>query len=108
LHRYSKSIADKLRKLESEVNKSCTLFPIGPLSPISAHQVLSYTLERLGGMTTIKASKAGAVEKARYADYNGRLCGLAARRHAAQARLMGCLNLMTNASLMCVLAVGGR
>lgn len=70
--------------------------------------VMGFTLERITSVLTVRLNQAEDCERLRFSELERSQMSLASSRHAAQAGLMSYLNLATNASLLAVLAAGGR
>ena len=87
LRKYSRKLGDKAREIEATV--------------------MSFALERLGHISTVRLNGQEAREKARYAAYAAEVYTLSSSAHQAQGAFMGFIGVMTNASLLAVLFVGG-
>jgi len=87
LSKYSRKLREKARELETSM--------------------MSFALERVGGISTVRLNGQEEREKARYGDYTDQCYELSAQAHYAQGGFMSFLNVATNASLLAVLFVGG-
>lgn len=87
LRKYSRLLGDKARQLEATV--------------------MSFALERIARISTVRLNGQESQEKSKYADYADQSYALSASAHYAQGTFMGFINLMSNVSLLTVLFVGG-
>ena len=87
LSKYSRKLREKARELEA--------------------RMLSFALERVGSISTVRLNGQEEREKAAYAGFTADCCALTASSHYAHGGFMGFLNAMTNVSLLAVLYVGG-
>lgn len=88
LNKSSKRLTDALRTLESEER--------------------SFVTERLASISTVHVNMAEGREERNFEALESKVKGLAGRKHAAAGALLSYLGVMTNLSLLAVLAVGGR
>lgn len=88
LSRFTSALTKQMRALQSDI--------------------LSYSLERMSNISTVKLNNREAHEKERYAEYLERAKKLSGSRSHARGGFMAFINLSTNASLLAVLREGGR
>ena len=88
LSRYTSSLAKQLRSLQSDI--------------------LSYSLERMANISTVKLNCREQYEKEKYATLMERSNALSSARFNARGSFMSFINLSTNLSLLAVLREGGR
>lgn len=88
LSRFSSALTKQLRSLQSEI--------------------LSYSLERISNIATVKLNNREEFEKDKYGDYIQRSNALSSARYNARGSFMSFINLATNTSLLAVLREGGR
>ena len=132
----TEKVSNGLRSLNSSVNGSVVLFSIAPqlctvslaivpvvgigammLSKYSRKlrekareleaRMLSFALERIACISTVRLNGQGGKEKAAYSGFTDECYSLTSRSSFAQGGFMSFVNVMTNASLMAVLYVGG-
>lgn len=132
----TEKVSNGLRSLNSSVNGSVVLFSIAPqlctvslaivpvvgigammLSKYSRKlrekareleaRMLSFALERVACISTVRLNGQGDKEKAAYAGFTDECYSLTARSNFAQGGFMSFVSVMTNVSLMAVLYVGG-
>lgn len=88
LSRYTSALTKQLRALQSDI--------------------LSYSLERISNISTVKLNCREQYEKDKYAEYLQRSNALSKSRFNSRGTFMGFINLSTNLSLLAVLKVGGE
>ena len=88
VHRYAKRRKESLRQAEVSL--------------------LSYVVERLGTITTVKVNNQEKNEVSRFNTQTDEMYTIAQTVHFAQGSMMGFIGLATNVSLMSILFVGGN
>jgi len=88
LSKYSTALTKKVRALQSEV--------------------LSYSLERVSNIATVKLNEKEDFERQKYKAYMQQSSALSRARYTARGTFMGFVNLSTNVSLVAVLREGGK
>jgi ABC-type multidrug transport system fused ATPase/permease subunit len=88
LARFSGALTKKLRALQSDI--------------------LSYSLERVSNIATVKLNCREQYEKEKYAQYMAKSSALSNSRYNAHGGFMSFINLSTNLSLLAVLREGGK
>jgi len=129
-------LAAGVRSLNSSINGSILLFTISPklcyvtlaivpvvgIGAMSVHKLakrcreslrelevglLSYVMERLGSITTVKVNHQEQNEIAHFNSQTDEVYEMSCKAHFAQGSMMGFIGLATNFSLMSILFVGG-
>jgi ABC-type multidrug transport system fused ATPase/permease subunit len=88
LSRYTTALTKQIRALQSDI--------------------LSYTLERISNIGTVKLNSRESFEKDKYDSFMQKNTSLSARRYNSKGTFMSFLNFATNASLLAVLREGGK
>jgi ATP-binding cassette subfamily B protein len=88
LSRYTSALTKQLRSLQSDI--------------------LSYSLERIANISTVKLNCREQFEKDKYAEYMQRSNALSKSRFNSRGSFMSFINLSTNLSLLAVLREGGK
>lgn len=88
LSKYSSAIAKKVREVQS--------------------QTLSYTLERLSNITTVRLNDRQHFEQEKFRALSETSVALSRSRHSSRGLFMSFMNMSTNVSLLMVLREGGR
>lgn len=88
LSRFSSALTKQLRALQSDI--------------------LSYSLERISNISTVKLNCREEYEKEKYADYMAKANKLSDSRFNARGGFMSFINLSSNVSLLAVLREGGK